>query len=70
MKVSIVIPCYNEEATTEKVVDAVRTAPIEKKEIIIVDDGSPDRTQTVLNQIGNTIDRSARAQRCGAVLPR
>jgi glycosyltransferase involved in cell wall biosynthesis len=44
MKVSIVIPCYNEKATIEKIVRAVRAAPIENKEIIIADDGSGDGT--------------------------
>lgn len=57
MKVSIVIPCYNENATIRKVVEAVRASPIQSKEIIIVDDGSCDGTQTVLNEISNTIDR-------------
>src|SRR6476620_10980811 len=57
MKVSIVIPCYNEKATIEKIVEAVRAAPIQSKEIIIVDDGSRDGTQTVLNKISNTIDQ-------------
>src|SRR6516165_6284046 len=57
MKVSIVIPCYNENATIRKIVEAVRAAPIQSKEIIIVDDGSRDGTQTVLNEISNTIDR-------------
>jgi glycosyltransferase involved in cell wall biosynthesis len=57
MKVSIVIPCYNENATIEKIVEAVRAAPIQNKEIIVVDDGSRDGTQTVLNEISKTIDQ-------------
>ncbi len=57
MKVSIVIPCYNEKATVEKIVQAVREAPIQNKEIIIVDDGSHDGTQTVLSEIAKTIDK-------------
>jgi glycosyltransferase involved in cell wall biosynthesis len=57
MKVSIVIPCYNEKATIEKIVDAVRSAPIQSKEIIVVDDGSGDGTQTVLNEISKVIDQ-------------
>jgi len=57
MKVSIVIPCYNEKATIEKIVEAVRAAPIQSKEIIVVDDGSRDGTQTVLSEISNTIDQ-------------
>lgn len=50
MKVSIIIPCYNEKATIEKIVEAVRAAPIESKEIIVVDDSSQDGTQIVLKE--------------------
>jgi GT2 family glycosyltransferase len=39
MKVSIVIPFYNEKARIKKIVDAVRAAPIQSKVIIIVDGG-------------------------------
>jgi glycosyltransferase involved in cell wall biosynthesis len=50
MKVSIVIPCYNEKDTIEKIVEAVRNAPLESREIIVVDDCSQDGTQTVLRE--------------------
>ena len=50
MKVSIVIPCYNEKNTIEKIVEAVRTALIESREIIVVDDCSQDGTQALLKQ--------------------
>jgi len=50
MKVSIVIPCYNERETVEKIIEAVRNAPLESKEIIVVDDCSQDGTQTVLRE--------------------
>src|SRR5882757_8973243 len=48
MKLSVVIPCYNERATIETVVDAVLTAPVEEIEIIVVDDGSTDGTRELL----------------------
>ena len=48
MKLSVVIPCYNERATIRQVVDAVRSAPHEPKEIIIVDDCSTDGTREYL----------------------
>src|SRR6476620_107851 len=48
MKLSVVIPCYNERATIEAVVEAVRSAPVEDVEIIIVDDGSTDGTRELL----------------------
>jgi len=58
MKVSIVIPCYNERDTIEKIVEAVRNAPLENREIIVVDDCSQDGTQTVLREhISQVVDR-------------
>ena len=48
MKLSVVIPCYNERSTIETVVDAVRSAPVKDVEIIVVDDGSTDGTREVL----------------------
>lgn len=58
MKVSIIIPCYNERNTVEKIVEAVRSAPVENKEIILVDDCSEDGTQTILkNTISPMVDR-------------
>src|SRR5262245_60629693 len=48
MKLSVVIPCYNERATIETILDAVRAAPVEDVEIIVVDDGSTDGTRELL----------------------
>jgi glycosyltransferase involved in cell wall biosynthesis len=48
MKLSVVIPCYNERETIETLVEAVRSAPVEKVEIILVDDGSTDGTREFL----------------------
>src|SRR5947209_373909 len=55
MKVSVVIPVYNELGTIEQIVNAVRTAPIENIEIIVVDDASSDGTQEVLKEKISTI---------------
>jgi len=58
MKVSIVIPCYNEKSTIAKIVEAVRSAPVENKEIIVIDDGSNDGTQTLLREkLSGAIDQ-------------
>jgi glycosyltransferase involved in cell wall biosynthesis len=58
MKVSIVIPCYNEKETIEKIVDAVLNAPLENKEIIIVDDCSQDGTRAVIqDRVSQMVDR-------------
>ena len=48
MKLSVVIPCYNERSTIEAVVEEVRSAPVEDVEIIVVDDGSADGTRELL----------------------
>lgn len=47
MKLSIIIPVYNEEATIGDVVDRVLAVPI-AKEVIVVDDGSTDSTPDVV----------------------
>lgn len=47
---SIVVPCYNEKATIEKIIDEVMAVDLGniKKEIIIVDDGSKDGSRDIL----------------------
>lgn len=50
MKVSVVIPCFNERKTIEQLVKAVRSSPIQNIEIIVVDDGSTDGTIDVLKE--------------------
>lgn len=58
MKVSIVIHCYNEKATIEKIVEAVRSAAIGNREIIVVDDCSHDGTRAVLEEkVSQMVDR-------------
>ncbi len=48
MKLSIVIPCYNELDTLDDIIDAVEKSPYPDKEIIIVDDFSTDGTRDKL----------------------
>ena len=50
LKLSIIIPCYNERNTIENIVNAVRSSPIPGKEIIVVDDYSTDGTRDILVQ--------------------
>jgi len=55
MKLSIVIPCYNEISTIENIIDAVIASPYPDKEIIVVDDCSTDGTIDKLkNQIASS----------------
>jgi glycosyltransferase involved in cell wall biosynthesis len=50
MKVSVVIPVYNERNTIEQIVNAVRSADVSDIEIIVVDDASTDGTQQLLKE--------------------
>jgi glycosyltransferase involved in cell wall biosynthesis len=50
VKLSVLIPVYNEERTLEEVVRRVRAIQL-SKEIILVDDGSKDRSPEILSQL-------------------
>ena len=50
MKLSVVIPAYNETKTIREIVERVRAVPVEK-EILIVDDGSTDGTREILREM-------------------
>ena len=68
---SVIIPAYNEVATIATLIERVQAVPIEK-EIILVDDGSTDGTQAVLQAFANvpniTLLRHQRNQGKGAAL--
>jgi glycosyltransferase involved in cell wall biosynthesis len=52
MKLSVVIPVYNEIQTIKEILDRVQSVP-QDKEIIVVDDRSTDGTREWLTQISN-----------------
>lgn len=52
MKLSIVMPCFNEARTIRAIVDKVLSVPLEySRELVIVDDASTDGTQDYLETI-------------------
>ena len=57
MKLSVLMPIYNEERTLEEVVRRVRYMEI-PKEIILVDDGSKDRSREILTQMRQQSERA------------
>jgi len=59
VKVSIVMPVYNEEATLEEIVARVLETPYEK-ELVMVDDGSKDRSREIMA----TLEEKHKEVRC------
>ncbi len=50
MKLTVIVPVYNEEETLERVVRAVAAVPLEM-EIVVVDDASTDGTAAVIERL-------------------
>ena len=58
MKVSIIIPCYNENKTIDQIVNKILNQTKIKKEIIIIDDCSTDGTKEILQKnINSKVDK-------------
>ena len=51
MKLSIIIPCYNEERTIKKLVEKVIKFSLYEKEIIIIDDCSTDNSREIITTL-------------------
>jgi glycosyltransferase involved in cell wall biosynthesis len=58
MKLSVIIPCYNEKELLPELIALVKRAPVEDKEIILVDDGSTDGTTEMIKAgLENEVDK-------------
>jgi len=58
MKLTVVVPCYNERETIAELVDKVKKAPVDQLEIIVVDDGSTDGSRELIRElIEPTVDK-------------
>ena len=53
MKLSVLIPCYNEKKTIIKVINNIFTNYTDDKEVIIINDFSTDGTTDLLNNLNN-----------------
>ena len=52
MKISVIIPCYNEENTIQQIIELVRNELNEREyEIILVDDASTDNTSQIIKDL-------------------
>ena len=51
MKISVIIPCFNEYKTISKIIDKVLKNNFIEIELIVVDDFSTDNTRKILNNI-------------------
>jgi glycosyltransferase involved in cell wall biosynthesis len=60
VKLSVLVPVYNEERTLDEIVRRVCAAPM-AKEIIFVDDGSKDRSREILTRLEQENRRAADA---------
>ncbi len=54
--VSVLIPCYNAEAWIEECIESALRQTYRNKEIIVVDDGSTDRTADIVRGFGDRIN--------------
>ncbi len=58
MKISVILPCFNELTTIEPILRKINDSPLENKEIIVVDDCSTDGTRDLLKgPLSNMTDR-------------
>ncbi len=55
-KISIIISCYNDHEYIEKAVQSALDQTYENKEIIVVDDGSNQKTKAVLKELEPKLD--------------
>ena len=56
MKLSIIIPCYNEQKTISVILDKIRNLKDYYKEIIVVDDCSTDGSKEILKKLENSTE--------------
>lgn len=66
MRISIVIPAYNEEKYIKKCIDSLLNQTLKPDDIIVVDDGSSDRTKEICSSCNNKIVKVFSKEHSGA----
>jgi glycosyltransferase involved in cell wall biosynthesis len=58
MKLSVIIPCYNEKEHLSELISRVKASPVQNREIILVDDCSNDGTTELIRaQLETAVDK-------------
>jgi glycosyltransferase involved in cell wall biosynthesis len=61
VELSVVVPCYNEERTLKRILEAIRASGVDSLEIIVVDDCSTDGSRGLLEgELAPLVDRYIR----------
>ena len=66
MRISFLIPAYNEEATIAEVLERIADLGLDAQ-VVVVDDGSHDRTAAIAEEHGATVIRQANAGKGAAI---
>ena len=53
---SIVIPCFNSEKTIIRALKSIKLQSFKNYELIVIDDGSSDKTPTIFEGLNDIID--------------
>ena len=65
LRVSVILPAYQAEATVRRATDSVLAQTIEDFELIVIDDGSTDRTREVVRAVEDSRVRYVRRPHAG-----
>ena len=57
VKVTVIVPVYKVEQYLKRCVDSILKQTVEKIEVILVDDGSPDTCPVICDEIAKKDDR-------------